>query len=396
MLDASLDDKFFRGLDSSTGEVTKADTLPPLAYTSEQFYEFEKKAIFFREWLCVGRTAWVKEPGDYFTSMHAGEPIIVARNRSGELKAFSSVCQHRAMLVAENFGKARSFVCPYHHWTYSLDGELVGAPAMEQTCNFSKSDVRLPQFKLEVWLGFIFINFDLAAAPLAPRLSALTKMLANYDIETGDEPSTPEPGVKCPWNWKVQLENSNDGYHANRLHQGPVHDMCPSDMATFPGDLPQDTAGYYRFNETVDIDIGFNPTKKAILPIFPRLTMDERRRFVFANVPPTLQIFCRPDWASFTIFHAEGPEQVSFERNWMVAPGASKEALFKERMDIYFATSAVHGVQDRHVDELVQIGLRSRYAIRGRYSYQERAQLDLNNWLVPRYQDYWEKLQAGA
>jgi len=388
-----LNDSFFRSLDSSTLEVERAQMLPPLCYTDREFFEFEKEAIFTREWLCVGREAWVRNPGDYFTTSHIGEPIMVVRNRDGVLQAFSTVCQHRAMLVAEGRGNTRAFICPYHHWTYSLDGSLIGAPAMEKTCDFDPKTIRLGRFGLEVWLGFIFINFDLNAPPLAPRLETLRKALDHWDLEHVDELPHGEQLRKCPWNWKVQLENSNDGYHANRLHKGPVHDLCPSDMVSFP-ELPPDSACYFRYNRTTDLDVGFNPTRKAILPIFPQLTVEERHRFLFANIPPTFQLFARPDWATFTIFQADGPEEMTFQRTWMVAPGAMSEPLFKERLDIYIATSATIGEQDRHVDAMVQIGLRSRFAHRGRYSWQESAQLGLNNWLVSRYKSHWDRLNG--
>ena len=390
-----LSDEFLASLESSARPVEAAEMLPPACYTDPQFWEFEKEALFAHEWLCVGREAWAKNPGDYFTSSHIGEPIMVVRNRDGVLKAMSTVCQHRSMLVAEGRGNARSFVCPYHHWTYSLDGSLVAAPAMERTEGFDMKGVRLGQLRLEVWLGFVFVNFDLNAPPLAPRLTELTKVLKNYDLEHCDEPPHGEPWTKGPWNWKVLLENSNDGYHANRLHHGPVHDLCPSDRVTFPV-LPADTAGYFRYAGTTDLDVGFNPTRKAILPLFPKLTLEERHRFLFLNIPPTFQIFARVDWATFSIFHADGPDAVSFERSWMVAPGASKEPLFNERLNIYFASSAAIGAQDRHVDALVQVGLKSRYANRGRYSYQERAQQDLNKWLVSRYRAAWERMKKSS
>lgn len=388
-----LSDSFFRSLDSSILDIEQAQMPPPLCYTNHDFFEFEKEAIFTREWLCVGRDAWARNPGDYFTTSHIGEPIMVVRNRDGVLKAISTVCQHRAMLVAEGRGNTRAFICPYHRWTYSLDGELISAPAMERTCNFDPKNIRLGQFRLEVWLGFIFINFDLNAPPLAPRLETLRQALEHWDLEHVDELPYGEQPRKCPWNWKVQLENSNDGYHANRLHKGPVHDLCPSDMVSFP-ELPPDTACYFRYNGTTGPDVGFNPTRKAILPIFPQLTMEERHRFLFANIPPTFQLFARPDWVTFTIFQADGPEEMTFQRTWMVAPGVMKEPLFKERMDIYIATSATIGEQDRHVDAMVQIGLRSRFANRGRYSWQERAQLDLNNWLVSRYKNHWDRMSG--
>src|SRR5579862_4831723 len=186
-----MTEEFFRSLDSSAGDVNASETLPPVCYTDPAFYEFEKQAIFFREWLVVGREAWVKNPGDYFTVSQVGEPLIITRNRDGELKAMSAVCQHRAMLVAEGHGNVRSFRCPYHHWTYSLGGNLVAAPEMDRACGFDKKDFRLPEVKLEVWLGFIFVNFDPDALPLAPRLAALTEVLKNYNLAGNDERDTP-------------------------------------------------------------------------------------------------------------------------------------------------------------------------------------------------------------
>ena len=177
-----LTDAFFDSFDSTLVGLDAAETLPPACYTDASFYEFEKEALFNHEWLCVGRADWVKAPGDYFTTQIVGEPIVVSHARDGVIRAMSSVCQHRAMLVAEGKGNARGFVCPYHHWVYGLDGKLVNAPAMERTCDFDKKTVRLPEFKVEIWLGFIFINFDADAAPLAPRLATVADAVAGYDL----------------------------------------------------------------------------------------------------------------------------------------------------------------------------------------------------------------------
>jgi phenylpropionate dioxygenase-like ring-hydroxylating dioxygenase large terminal subunit len=400
MRQSIFNDGFFKGLDRSVGDVNRAEALPPACYTDLDFYEFEKEAIFNHEWLCVGHEAWVKEPGEYFTCSFIGEPILVSRTREGEIKAMSAVCQHRAMLVAEGSGKKGGFTCPYHHWSYALDGRLVDAPAMERACDFDKSKIRLPEIRLENWLGFLFINFDASAPPLSPRLEALAKALAPYDLKKADQPSRAEVGVAPyiqvhPWNWKVHFENSNDGYHANRLHHGPIHDMCPSELAIFP-ELPSNTAGYLRYNATVDIDIGFNPTKKAVLPIFPGLGEADRRRFMFANVPPSLFIFAQNDYVIYSILRAEGPDLTVADRSWMVAPGAMHQPLFRERLAMIQSTSGAIVAQDRQVDALVQAGLRSRFATRGRYSWQEEAQRNLNSWLVPRYQAAWSRLNSVA
>ncbi|OCC24442.1 (2Fe-2S)-binding protein [Croceicoccus estronivorus] len=389
-----FNDAFFNSLDSSILPVDEAEMLPPACYTDANFFEFEKEHIFAHEWLCVGRKEWVEKPGDYFTGMHMGEPFVVVHGRDGVIRAMSTVCQHRAMLVAEGHGNTRTFLCPYHHWAYALDGQLIGAPAMERACKFDKADIKLPNFKVELWLGFIFINLDENAAPLAPRLEKVAEVLKNYDLENADTSMDIEEQT-FPWNWKVMFENNNDGYHANRLHAGPVHDIAPSDLCSFPDDLPADTAGYYRYNATVHADASFNPTLHALLPVFPKLTDEDRNRLLFANVPPSLSLIIRSDLVAFIILHANTHDTITAKRGWLAAPGAKQTPLFEEKLAINLTTSAEIAAQDIHVDELIPYGLRSRFAVRGRYSWQERAQLEFNSWLVPRYKAAWEEMKKA-
>jgi len=387
-----LNEHLFASFESSVTDINSAQMLPPLCYTDAEFYEFERDAVFDREWLCVGRESWTREPGEYFTTTHAGEPIVIVRNREGALKALSTVCQHRAMLVAEGHGRTKTFVCPYHHWVYSLDGQLIGAPAMDRACGFDKKQVRLPAFKLEVWQGWVFINMDPNARPLAPRLGALDRVLANYRMDMAEGPR-PEGFTTYPWNWKVMFENNNDGYHANRLHRG-MHDVIPSALARFP-ELPPDTAGYFRWNGTTNKDGAVNPLQRCILKLFPDLTDEQRHEVIFANVPPTLTLGFRSDQISYFILHADGAEATIAEQGVLYAPGAMDEPLFEERRQINVQASVLIGAQDRHVDTLVQRGLRSRHAARGRYSWQEQTHREFNKWLVDRYRAAWRS-RSGA
>ena len=342
-----LSDAFFKSFNSSDGPVETTETLPPACYTDGEFYRFEVEALFNHEWLCVGRESWAAEPGDYFTTRIVGEPIIVSRTRKGELKAMSAVCQHRAMLVAEGRGNTRGFVCPYHHWVYGLDGELINAPAMERTCDFDKGSVRLPEFKVEVWLGFVFINFDLEAAPLAPRLTAVADAVAGYDLAAAEGP--PPMTGSFAWNWKVMFENNNDGYHASKLHRGPLHDFVPSELASFPDAQPTD-AGFLRFNETTHPDASFNPTQKAVLPIFPKLTTEDRGRMTFANVPPTLSLVMTSDLVIFLILRATGPDTMEQDTGLLVAPGAMEDPAFEHRLEMLMTSAGKIIAQDMHVD----------------------------------------------
>jgi nitrite reductase/ring-hydroxylating ferredoxin subunit len=387
-----LTDAFFDGFETSAIDLDRAETLPPACYTDPGFYEFEKEALFAREWLCVGRVDWVKEPGDFFTTQIVGEPIVVTRNREGQIRAMSSVCQHRAMLVAEGKGNTRGFVCPYHHWVYSLNGDLVNAPAMERTCDFDKKSVALPSFKVEIWLGFIFINFDADAPPLAPRLTAVDTAIANYDL-TNAVDLTPMTG-QFAWNWKVMFENNNDGYHASKLHRGPLHDFVPSELAVFP-DAEAEAAGFLRFNGTLHADASFNATQRAVLPVFPKLTTEDRERMTFANVPPTLSLVMTSDLVIYLILRATGPDTMEQDTGLLVAPGATEQPGFGERLEMLMTSAGKIIAQDMHVDAQVQMGLKSRFATRGRYSWQEGAQSQFNRWLVPRYQAAWKSMKQS-
>ena len=391
-----LTDAFIESLESSLGALDVAETLPPACYTDPAFYELEKEALFNHEWLCVGREDWVKEAGDYFTTQIVGEPIVVARARDGVVRAMSSVCQHRAMLVAEGKGNTRGFMCPYHHWVYGLDGRLVNAPAMERTCGFDKKAVRLPEFKVETWLGFVFINFDPDAKPLAPRLAKVAEAISGYDLANAESASTMTG--QFAWNWKVMFENNNDGYHANKLHHGPLHDFVPSELASFPDSDPAD-AGFLRFNGTLHVDASFNPTQRAVLPVFPKLTAADRRRMTFANVPPTLSLVLSSDLVIYLILRATGPETMEQDTGLLVAPGAMEDPAFPHRLEMIMTSAGKIIAQDMHVDSLVQVGLRSRFATRSRYSWQEGAQGQFNSWLVPRYRAAWtaaKKAKGGA
>src|ERR1700761_4806789 len=388
-----LTDAFFDSFKTSIQGLDVAETLPPACYVDPEFYAFEKEALFDREWLCVGRVEWVKEAGDYFTTQIVGEPLVIAKARDGVVRAMSSVCQHRAMLVAEGKGNTRGFVCPYHHWVYGLDGRLVNAPAMERTCDFDKKSVRLPEFKVENWLGFLFINFDPDAGPLAPRLRKVADAIAGYDLANA-ESATIMTG-QFAWNWKVMFENNNDGYHASKLHQGPLHDFVPSELAVFPPSEPTD-AGFLRFNGTTHPDASFNPTQRAVLPIFPKLTEAGRGRMTFANVPPTLSLVCSSDMVIYLILRATGPQTMEQDTGILVAPGAMADPSFPHRLEMIMTSAGKIIAQDMHVDSLVQGGLRSRFAQRGRYSWQEGAQGQFNHWLVPRYRAAWAALKAGG
>ena len=198
----------------------KASALPPGLYTSSEILDHEKREIFARDWSCPGRAADIPDPGNYLTWSIADQPIFVVRNRDGEVKAFSNVCRHRMMVLLEGKGSCRRVVCPYHAWTYDLDGQLIGAPHMGASEGFEKKDIRLHQLRTETWQGWIYVTLDEDAAPVAELLAPLGEITGRY----GQENYVPVITEDHVWdtNWKLLTENFMEGYHLPVAHKETV------------------------------------------------------------------------------------------------------------------------------------------------------------------------------
>lgn len=206
--------------------LAKAWTLPPAAYTSAEVYQLEKENIFQRDWMCVARVEQVKNQGDFVCFDWFDQPIVVVRTQTDEIKALSSVCVHRAMPVVEGQGNTNRFVCPYHKWTYELDGSLRSAPMMQGVEDFETKDCRLPELKCEVWLGFIFVSLNPDADALGPQLKELADDLSIHHFEDKEIVDTIE--FDSPWNWKLLVENFMEAYHHTGPHANTLEPIYPA------------------------------------------------------------------------------------------------------------------------------------------------------------------------
>jgi phenylpropionate dioxygenase-like ring-hydroxylating dioxygenase large terminal subunit len=384
----SVVDDLLPHFEASVKPVNEARLLPPAVYSSAEFFEFERQAIFEREWLCVGRVDEIPENGSYMTITLVGEPLVVVRDKAGAIQVLSGVCRHRGMVFAEGQGKVNSFLCPYHHWVYGTDGKLLACPEMDRAADFDREQNRLPSFPVELWNGFIFTTFASQPAPLAPSLHKLTALLENFRLERAVTVRG-ETYTGLPWNWKVMLENFNDGYHAHRLHQG-IGDFVPGDKAVFL-DWDDDDNHVTRLNYFTHIDGSFNPTTRTLLPVFPELTEDERWRAMFVLVPPSLGLAIVPDSVTYFIVNPSSATTIDIHIGYCFDPSAPDEPLFDLLLEQTKSGVNNFNVQDIWADTMVQRGLQSRFAPRGRYSWQEETLRQFNRWLVRRY-----RAQAAA
>lgn len=197
-----------------------ACTIPALWYLDPRIEQAERDQVFGANWIAVGRLDQVAENGQYFTVELAGEPLVVVRGSDGELRAFFNVCRHHAAAVVNSpCGTLQQMRCPYHGWTYGLDGSLKGAPEFAGVRNFDRGANGLVPVRVETWEHFVFVTFNPGAPALAVFLGDLPARVATLGLSNLHFFARKTYTLAC--NWKVCVDNYLDGgYHVPHLHKG--------------------------------------------------------------------------------------------------------------------------------------------------------------------------------
>ena len=197
----------------------QAYTIPASWYVDARVAELERQRVFGRTWQVVGRTDQVQQAGQYVTTDLAGEPIVVVRGNDQQLRGFYNVCRHHAAaVVTKEHGTANILRCPYHGWSYGLDGSLKGTPEFEGVCSFDRARSGLLPLQVETWEQFVFVNLDPKAAPLTDFLGNLVRRVAPLNLGSVHFSERRSYSLNC--NWKVFVDNYLDGgYHVPHLHK---------------------------------------------------------------------------------------------------------------------------------------------------------------------------------
>lgn len=346
-------------------------TLPPRSYTEPALFERERERLFRREWICVARADQLAAAGDYVAFELCGDPLVAVRGDDGAIRVLSRVCRHRWMpVVADGRGNRRSFQCPYHLWTYGLDGRLIGAPDMQQAAGFDRAQCALPSLPVEIWQGFVFTCLDREAAPLAPRLAGLARAIAPYDVASL---RTLEPLVfEHDWNWKVLVDNFIESYHHQGTHADTLQPVVPAS-----GTWAEDADGPFV--------VLHNPTKDgAPIPVLfatrPGLDAAQRAEFVVGAVFPFLLFAVQPDGM---FWYRMEPTSVDHFRLF-IHPCVPAEAANDPAQQP--AIEALRGIGDAiHCQDIeacdgVQRGLAASLAAPGPLSHLEKPIAQLARW----------------
>jgi len=198
-----------------------ASTIPAPWYRDSRVEELERTNVLSATWQVVGRLDQARDKGQFFTADVAGEPIVVVRADDGPLRAFFNVCRHHAAaVVTEAQGCAKQFRCPYHGWTYGIDGTLKGMVEFDGVCNFDRAKNGLVPIRVDTWENFVFVNLDGRAAPLSNFLGAVRALVAPLQLtEKLHYFDRRIYTLNC--NWKVYVDNYLDGgYHVPHAHKG--------------------------------------------------------------------------------------------------------------------------------------------------------------------------------
>jgi phenylpropionate dioxygenase-like ring-hydroxylating dioxygenase large terminal subunit len=380
------------GSDRVADAFATAQIFPAEAYTGEDFWRFEKWALFEREWLCVGHVGQIPTPGDHFSITIIGEPIVVARDEGGAVNVFSAICQHRGHPLMDGLDapatsgacrNAKLLMCPYHAWSYRLDGRLHAAPGMNKTASADelRQRIRLPQIRHAVFHGLIFINFDADAPDLGPGLERMEAMIDGYGLETLC--ATPPTSVAIASNWKIYQENSLEPYHTDTVHK-TSHNPAPANLSAFYDYAPGDgaiitTTGFAESTELFAAD------DQPALPLIAGLDEAQSSRLLFIAVLPVLFLLFEPGSVLVTLALPGGPAQMTLTTFSLYPRAAVDQPNFEAAAQAQAAALRVIVAEDVVTQEALQRGHGSRFTPRGELSWLEATIPQMNGWLVERY-----------
>lgn len=372
--------------------------MPAEAYTTEAFYNWEVENVLRAEWLCLAHRSQIPNPGDFLNIDLLGEPLIVVHGKDGQIRVLSRVCPHRAMdIMPPGFGydghgpadareggagcgHTRLFLCPYHHWSFELDGSLKACPEMQNAEGFRRDDYALTTFRSELWNGFIFVNLDGKAASLESNMTDLTADLAGWDMSKMKV--VIEREWDCPFNWKVLIENFMEPYHHLGAHCRTLQPLMPAKDTWTSGER----AHSIRVN---------TPLKEAALaemrqqyadgttegfPLIPTLPPEHQVQWSAYLSYPTFLLFGGPDrmiWYRLDPITTDRSRLITttlVNEEALAAPDFEKRKAAAEKMMIDFH------LEDMEVCSAVQRGFYSTGYRRGRLSH-----LEMPIWLIERY-----------
>lgn len=320
-------------------------TLPRQCYVSDDVFAAERERIFASEWICVGREEQLATSGDYFLADVAGERLIVVRDDASNIHAFYNVCRHRGTMMCEveagHF--SGSIQCPYHAWTYGLDGALRVARNMSEVPGFAASEYPLHEAHLASWDGFVFVNLAKQPQPFEAAFAPLLDRFPGWSVAALRTEKTIGYDLDC--NWKLVFQNYSECYHCPLVHP-QLEKISPSDSGR--NDL-MDGAFLGGYSELREEGRGL-------------VNGADRKRVYYYTIFPSMLLSLHPDYVMVHYVRPRAPDRTHIECAWL-----SKGNDVSEAVDFWDITNR----QDWRVNEFTQAGVTSRAYTPGPYANAE-------------------------
>lgn len=348
----------------STATTIGARTLPARYYTDESVFRDEVERFFWNSWICAGRAASIPNSGDYFLREVGGESIIIVRDSSTSVRAYFNVCRHRGtrMCTSAEGHLSGRIQCPYHGWTYGLDGQLIGAPHMDIP-GFSRRDYPLRCLPAKVWEGHVFIHLGPKAPPLLRQLGDLSRKFANWRM--GELSLHRRIAYEVKANWKLVIQNYNECLHCPLLH--PALNQLTEYLGA-ENEPPGETyiggsMGFRNGAESMSVD------GRRVSDYLPGLTEAERKKVCYYAVYPNLLLSLHPDYMMLHTIWPKAVDRTQIICEWHFHPSALAEQRFAGDAAVRFWDQTNR--EDWHIIELSQLGIVSRAYTPGPYSSRE-------------------------
>lgn len=341
-------------------------TLPGRYFTSPAILAEEMERIFTRQWLCVDREEKIARPGDYFVLEVAGESVIILRDQQGTVRAFYNVCRHRGSKICEEHqGQfSETIQCPYHAWTYSLDGRLIGAPATNDLEGFRKQDWPLHPVGVALWEGFIFIHLGKDSASFEESHAPLLGRFARFGMPGLRIGKTIEYDIHA--NWKLIVQNYSECYHCPLVHPTLTKRTPPTQGENDLTDGPF-LGGYMILAD--DADSMTMSGRVCGLPVDPNLPQEDHNRVYYYSIMPNMLLSLHPDYVMFHVLWPVAVDRTRVQCSWLFNPASLADTTFNIEDGVTFWDMTNR--EDWHVCELSQAGITSRAYTPGPYSRRE-------------------------
>ncbi|MGH7559833.1 MAG: aromatic ring-hydroxylating oxygenase subunit alpha [Gemmatimonadales bacterium] len=343
-----------------------ARTLPGEYCTAPEIFAEEQERLFPRQWHCVGRADRLARPGDYLVRTVAGESMVVLRDRGGTLRAFFNVCRHRGTRICmEPEGHfSETIQCPYHAWTWTTDGRLIGAPHMQDVEGFDKKDYPLHTAATAEWEGFVFVNIGTEPEPFESAFAPVLTRFRRFHLPRLTPGHQAHYEVRA--NWKLVFQNYSECLHCPIIHP-QLSEVLPYQSGA--NDLVEGPflGGYMEL--TPPNTSATMSGRSCAKPIDPDLSLEDRRRAFYYSLMPNFLLSIQPDYVNYYLITPVTPTLTLVDSEWLFHPDNEGDPAFNPQDAIEFWD--VTNRQDWDIVARSQLGIASRRYAPGPYSARE-------------------------